>query len=214
MKSMLKLIVFDCDGVLFDSRNANRQYYNSLLSHFNRPPMDEEEMDYVHMHSAAESIAHIFRHYPEHSFEEIDGYRREIGYAPFLPYMKIEEDLVQFLDTVKDSHHLAISTNRGNTMSPLLQLYKLEGYFAKVVTSETAPRPKPAPDGLLEILEHFRCSAAEAIFIGDSSIDQQHAAACGVPLIAFKNKDLHADFHVDSFMEILRLPPFTPSSSA
>lgn len=31
MKKTLRLLVFDCDGVLFDSRLANKEYYNYIL---------------------------------------------------------------------------------------------------------------------------------------------------------------------------------------
>ena len=62
---MLKLIVFDCDGVMFDSRYANQQFYNRLLTQFNHPPMDEGELEYVHMHNVTDSVNHIFRNYPE-----------------------------------------------------------------------------------------------------------------------------------------------------
>ncbi len=205
---MLKLIVFDCDGVMFDSRLANQEYYNNLLRKFNHPDMDEDELEYVHMHNAVDSVKHIFRKYPDDDFEEIERFRREIGYDPFLQYMTMEPDLVEFLETVKDRYHLAISTNRANTMVPLLQIFKLDQYYGKVVTSATATRPKPAPDGLLEIMEHFDCKAEETIFIGDSILDRQHSAACDVELIAFKSEKLPAEYHVNSFMEILELSPF------
>ncbi len=205
---MLKLIVFDCDGVMFDSRMANQKYYNHLLTHFKHPPMDEEELEYVHMHNASDSVKHIFRKYPEDDFVEIEKFRQNLGYESFLQYMKMEDDLVEFLEIVKESYHLAISTNRANTMMPLLKTFNLEGYYGKVVTSETAAKPKPAPDGLLEILKHFNCTADEAIFIGDSIIDREHTDSCNVALIAFKNKKLPAEYHVNSFMEIFSLPPF------
>lgn len=205
---MLKLIVFDCDGVMFDSRNANKQYYNSLLTHFNHPPMDEEELEYVHMHNATDSVAHIFRKYPDDDVAKIEKFRQSQGYDPFLKYMIMEKDLVEFLEVVKTRYHLAISTNRANTMLPLLETFDLDTYFGKVVTSATATRPKPAPDGLLEILGHFDCKPDETIFIGDSILDRQHSASCGVELIAFKNEALQAEYHVSSFMEILSLEPF------
>jgi len=205
---MIRLIIFDCDGVMFDSRRANQEYYNQLLTHFNHPPMDEKELEYVHMHNAPDSVRHIFRHYPEHDFAHIESYRKELGYDRFLTFMHLEEDLIEFLETVSPEYHLAISTNRGNTMMPLLQLFELEKFFTKVVTSETAGRPKPAPDGLLEILGYFNCAPQESIFIGDSIIDRQHSASCNVELIAFKNPSLDAEYHVSSFMEILSLPPF------
>ena len=57
-------VIFDCDGVMFDSRQANRNYYNHLLARFGRPAMCEEDVAYVHMHTADDSIKHIFRGTP------------------------------------------------------------------------------------------------------------------------------------------------------
>ncbi len=205
---MLKLIVFDCDGVMFDSRLANQEYYNHLLSHFKHPPMDDAELEYVHMHSSTDSVKFLFQKYPNDDFTEIEKFRMTLGYEPFLEYMKMEDDLLEFLEETKNRYHLAISTNRANTMIPLLKTFQLDGYFGKVVTSETAARPKPAPDGLLEILAYFGCLPSEAIFIGDSIIDREHTASCDVKLIAFKNEKLSAEYHVSSFMEIFSLPPF------
>ena len=204
----LKLVIFDCDGVMFDSKFANQTYYNHLLEHFGYPQMDAEELEYVHIHNVHESVGHIFRHYPDQDLRAVDSYRQEIGYAPFLQYMNMEKDLVQFLEICKPKYQLAVSTNRTNTMEPILELFKLGGYFTKVMTAENARRPKPAPDALLEILDHCSCSVDEAIYIGDSIIDRQHSEGCGMRLIAFRNKELDAEFHVDSFMEILELEPF------
>ena len=205
---MLKLIVFDCDGVMFDSKKANNMYYNHLLAHFGLPPMTASEEDFVHMSNVTDAVKHIFHHYQHPQLDEVHDYRKKTEYTPFLQYMKMEPDLRAFLEITKLKYHLAISTNRTNTMVPLLQSYGLENYFGIVMTAETAKRPKPAPDGLEAILKHFDCKSDEAIFIGDSIIDEQHAAACKVALIAFKSPTLDASYHVRSFMEILSLPPF------
>lgn len=205
---MLKLIVFDCDGVMFDSKKSNTMYYNFLLAHFGLAPMSSCEEDFVHMNNVTESIRHIFRHYQQPSLAEVEDLRLRTDYGGFLQYLEMEPDLPAFLDATRPRFHLAISTNRTNTMMPLLESYGLEHYFGMVMTAATAPRPKPAPDGLVVILDHFGCRPDEAIFIGDSCFDQQHAAACGVPLIAFKNPTLDATYHVRSFREILDLPPF------
>lgn len=205
---MLKLIIFDCDGVMFDSRIANREYYNHLLVHFGRPLMDENEINYVHMHNVRESIRHIFRRFPDQDMTIVDTYRKGLDYTPYFRFMHMEKDLIQFLDCAKSKFSLAISTNRTTTMMPLLQEFKLQAYFEKVMTAENARKPKPAPDALIEILEHFNYQTDEAIYIGDSIIDRQHTEALGMRLIAFKNPALPAEFHVSSFMEICSLPPF------
>lgn len=204
---MLKLIVFDCDGVMFDSREANRIYYNDLLASFGRPQMSEAELQYVHSHSVTASVAHIFRHYPGQDLDAVNRHRQQSSYTPYLAHMIIEPDLIGFLELVRDRYHLAISTNRTTTMGPLLEAYSLSSYFDKVVTALDVDNPKPAPDALFTIFEHFGCKAGETIFIGDSEVDRLHTQAASVELIAFKSPALKARYHVTSFMEILELPP-------
>ena len=204
----LKLVIFDCDGVMFDSKFANQTYYNHLLQHFGYPNMDADELEFIHMHNVNDSTIHIFRHYPDQNLQEVDLFRQTTGYAPFLKHMKMGKDLIQFLDICTPRYQLAVSTNRTNTMEVILEIFKLKDYFVKVMTAENAKRPKPAPDALLEILEHCKCEADEAIYIGDSIIDREHSSGCGMRLIGFKNEKLPAEYHVSSFMEILRLPPF------
>jgi len=205
---MIKLIIFDCDGVMFDSRMANREYYNHLLKYFGKPIMTEDELEYVHMHNVNMSIRHIFRNYPDQDLATIEAYRRQLDYSPFIRYMRMEDDLIPFLNYAQSRFNLAISTNRTNTMLPLLKEFRLEKYFGKVMTADNARLPKPAPDALIEILSYFNRSQDEAIYIGDSIVDRQHTEAAGMRLIAFKNPELPADFHVSSFMEICTLPPF------
>jgi beta-phosphoglucomutase-like phosphatase (HAD superfamily) len=204
----LKLVIFDCDGVMFDSKFANQTYYNHLLQHFGYPNMDADELEFIHMHNVNDSTSHIFRHYPDQNLQEVDLFRQKTGYAPFLKHMKMEDDLVEFLEICTPRYQLAVSTNRTNTMEAILEIFKLNDYFVKVMTAENAKRPKPAPDALLEILEHCKCEVDEAIYIGDSIIDREHSSGCGMRLIGFKNENLPAEYHVNSFMEILQLPPF------
>ena len=207
---MLKLVIFDCDGVLFDSRDANRAYYNKLLKQFDCPPLNEEEVDYVHSHNVTDSVAHIFRNHARVRQELIDRYRTELDYTPFLKHMIMEPDLMEFLQLIKPRYHTAISTNRTTTMPMLLDIFKLRPWFEQVVTSLDTPRPKPSPDGLRMILDNFRVDISETIYIGDSIVDLEHTQSMDVKMIAFKNPKLQAEYHVNSFMEILRLEPFIP----
>ena len=205
---MLKLVVFDCDGVMFSSRESNRRYYNDLLTAFSCPPMDEEELNYVHIHNVRNSVAHIFRNHGHIDPKSIEAHRLGLDYAPYLPFMTMEPDLLRFLAFIKPTYQTAISTNRTDTMEIILDTFALRPWFDMVVTALNAPHPKPSPDGLLMILDHFQVQPHEAIYIGDSVIDQEHCAGAGVDLIAFRNRALDARYHVDDFMSIAGLPPF------
>ena len=203
----LKLFIFDCDGVMFDSKDANRIYYNQLLGEFGHPPMNEQEEDYVHSHNVLDSVNYIFRKYPR-EIAEVNEFRKSVDYTPFLKYMAIEPDLKKFLDILKPKYHTAISTNRSTTMSSVMKMHDLAPYFDLVVTSLDVEHPKPHAEGLVKILDFFQLSADEAIYIGDSMVDREHTAAVEMRLISFKNPELPAEYHVNCFLDIQHLPFF------
>jgi beta-phosphoglucomutase-like phosphatase (HAD superfamily) len=203
----LKLVIFDCDGVMFDSKDANRIYYNHLLEEFGHPLMDEQEEDYVHSHNVLDSVNFIFRKYPR-EIEEVNQYRISVDYTPYLKYMVIEPDLKQFLGMLKPKFYTAISTNRSNTMPSVMKMHDLESYFDLVVTSLDVEQPKPHTEGLVRILNHFQLSASEAVYIGDSMVDREHTAGVNMRLISFKNPELPAEYHVNRFLDIPHLPIF------
>ncbi|MDF1613931.1 HAD family hydrolase [Desulfurivibrio dismutans] len=205
--SEIKLVVFDCDGVMFDSRGANREYYNRIRAHFGHPPMDEEELEYVHMHRVEDSVRYIFRNFPD-DLPAAASFHRELDYTPFLRYMYMEPDLIQFLDYLRPQRKTAISTNRTTTMPIVLEMFQLAPFFDQVVTAHDVANPKPHPEALEWIMENLGVGPDHTIYIGDSQVDREHTAAAGIPLIAFKNPALNAEYHVASFMEIVKLPPF------
>ncbi|RUM86976.1 MAG: hypothetical protein DSZ24_07210, partial [Thermodesulfatator sp.] len=96
----------------------------------------------------------------------------------------------------------AISTNRTTTMGRLLEIYGLEPYFDLVMTALKSPRPKPHPEALLVILEHFGVPPEEALYIGDSEVDLKLCRAVRVPLAAYKNPSLPADYHLRGYRDL------------
>jgi beta-phosphoglucomutase-like phosphatase (HAD superfamily) len=203
----LKLVIFDCDGVMFDSKYANRKYYNHMLEKFGHPLMNEEEEDYVHSHNVFDAVDHIFASYPD-EIEKVHHYRITVDYTPFLKYMVMEPDLKEFLSILKPKFHTAISTNRSTTMPAVMEMYDLNPYFDLVVTSLDVEQPKPHVEALVKILDHFQVSADEAVYIGDSMVDREHTSGLNMRLISFKNPELPAEYHVSRFLDIPHLPIF------
>ena len=199
-KQEIGAVVFDCDGVMFDSREANIHFYNHLLTHFRLPPMEEDEVDFVHMHTADESIRHIFQGTPH--VQEALAYRWKMDYTPFIRDMLMEPGLKELLSWLKPRFGLAVATNRSNTIGDVLETHGLKGFFDIVVSSLDVENPKPHPEGLLKILDFFKLSAAQAFYVGDTAIDYETSKGAGVFFIAYKNKELEADFHAESLMDI------------
>ncbi len=199
----ISAVIFDCDGVMFDSRQANINFYNHLLDHFSLPPMREESVSFVHMHTADESVRHIFRGTPY--VEKAQAYRLQVDYGPFIKDMIMEPGLKALLEALKPRFGLAVATNRSNTIGPVLESFGLKEYFDLVISSLDVKNPKPHPESIFKILEFFQLNPRDALYVGDSAVDDETAKAARVPFVAYKNKDLEADHHVDVLLDIVRL---------
>ena len=201
--SSVKAIIFDCDGVMFDSKDANDAYYNHILMHFGKPAMSKKESAYVHMNTARASLAYLFR--KDDRAEEAEAYRQQLSYLPFISDMKMEPYLVEFLAFLKPLYKTAVATNRSDTMDRVLEEHGLTDRFDRVVTSLDVTRPKPDPECLFDILAHFELQPDEAFYIGDSEIDEKTAKAAQVRFVAYKNPALVADIHISSFAQMQAL---------
>ncbi len=196
----IKVVAFDCDGVLFDTEKANMAYYNEVLKNFNKPGMTKRQFSYTHMHTVDESIAYLFE---EKSLRAAaHTFRKSMSYMPFIKYMKIEPGLKPLLSELRPDYKIAIATNRTDTMDRVLMEYGLEGLFDLVVTAFDVKHPKPDPEPLNKILTHFEIKAHQAIYIGDSKLDELAADAAEIPFVSYDNTSLNAAFHIKSLVEI------------
>jgi phosphoglycolate phosphatase len=195
-----EVIIFDCDGVLFDSRKANRAYYDHLLNRFGRPSMNETDLDYVHTHTAGESIAYLFPDPGQR--EDVLAYNRGLDYSPFILLMELEPGLGDLLQAIRPAIRTAISTNRSTTIQAILKVFQLESFFDLVVSSLDVRRPKPDPESVYKILNHFQVRPGQVLYLGDSEVDAQTARNAGVPFAAYKNPALEADLHFHSFFQL------------
>jgi HAD superfamily hydrolase (TIGR01509 family) len=196
----IKVVAFDCDGVLFDTEEANWAYYNHLLKHFGRPTMTPEQFAYAHQHTLNESIAYLFK--DKDAIAAVYDYRQTMDYSAYLKLLKVEPDLVPLLTKIRAKLKTAIATNRSDTMNRLLAEFALTEYFDLVVTSFDIRRPKPYPDALLKILDHFDIEAHQALYVGDSQVDVEAARAAEIPFVAFRNETLPTEYHIGSLKEL------------
>jgi len=193
---------------MFDTSGANTAYYNRILKHLGRPELTPDQFAYCHMHTVDNALKFLFEDAGQ--LEAALAFRRRMGYRDFIPMMKIEPHLKPLLRQLRPRIKTAVGTNRSDTMDAILEVHGLAGDFDLVVTSRDVPAPKPAPDILTRALDHFRIAADEAIYIGDSRLDEQAAQAAGIPLVAYRNAELKAWRHVDRLDAVHDLLNGTP----
>jgi len=200
-----KAIIFDCDGVLFDSKDANIAFYNQILSQFHLDPMTQEEVEYVHVSTAEGALRYLLSGRDPQLMEKVLNHRPRIDYTPFIHLMHMEPNLKELLTALPHRIKRAISTNRSYTIGDVLRIHGLEGEFDLVISALDVKNPKPDPESALKILHHFAIAPSEALFVGDSTTDQQAAQGAGVPFIAYKNRSLQAEYYIDNLLAIKKI---------
>jgi len=204
-KWKIRCVIYDCDGVLFDSIEANKKLYNDLCALVGRSPLNEEEARYVHMHTVYETIQRIFgkeNGLEKKALELIKG----IDWRDYVIYLKMEPYLLQILNLLKSNGILrVINTNRTTSMKYIMEHFGLRPFFDMVVTALDVKNPKPHPESVEMILQKLNLDKEETIFVGDSEVDQQTAKSSGVKFIAYKNKDIVSDAYIDDHLALLNL---------
>ncbi|MEJ5349079.1 MAG: HAD family hydrolase [Desulfosoma sp.] len=196
-------VVFDCDGVLFDSREANIRFYNFVMERFGRPPLRPDQVDYIHMHSARESLEYLLGSGSD--LEAAWAFCQSLDFRMFNRYLKKEPGLDDLLQYLKPRCLLAMATNRTVSTLDLLASFHLDKAFDLVVTAADVTHPKPHPESMEKILTAFRALPDHVLFIGDSQVDALLAQRTGVIFAAYKNPSLSAHIHVPSFAELKAL---------
>lgn len=200
----LKGIVFDCDGVLFESRSANLAYYNAVLKHFGVAPVRPEETERAHLCHTAASPQVFAELLGAERAKEALAMAAVLDYRSFISEMLPEPFLAETLAALAASYPLAIATNRGVSMLEILEHFALSNYFSTVVTSRDVPRPKPYPDMLHLAAQRLGFAEGELLFVGDSELDQAAARGAGMRFVAYRNGTIGGRC-VDSHRDLLEL---------
>jgi phosphoglycolate phosphatase len=161
-----KVVAFDCDGVMFDSTESNKAYYNQVLAHFGKPELTAEQFAFTHMHTADDSMAYLFR--DDERLQEAQAYRRQMTYMPFIRHMEMEPHLKPLLIRLRNLYRTAIASNRTDTMTKVLEVHGLENDFDFVVSALDVRRPKPYPDQLFKIMDYFKVAFLKKLFMWET----------------------------------------------
>lgn len=186
MMAQMKILVFDCDGVLFNSMQANIAYYSAILQRFKQPPIEsaaDARAGICHIGSSPQVFAALLG---EDQVEAAMEVAQQIDYANFFPELIPEPYLYECLEELAARLPLAVATNRRGSLHDIVAHFNLGRYFSHLVTSCDVPRPKPYPDMLHQVALLGGCEADELVYVGDSEYDRMAAHRAGAEFIAYK----------------------------
>ncbi|WP_027630993.1 HAD family hydrolase [Ruminiclostridium cellobioparum] len=177
---MIKAVIFDFDGVLFNSREVQRKALNESyrLVVKNGQPSFEEFLSH-----SGDSIFNILKKMglPEEMAGYYLGLIKENAGG-----VKIYDGINELLDQLRrDGFRLAICTGRDkkSTMQ-LIDMNSLNDYFDVIVCADDVLYPKPNPQILNQAVGQLDMVKESCVMIGDSCNDLICAKNAGVKSIA------------------------------
>src|SRR6266852_7585557 len=188
--SMLELVIFDADGVLFDSTESNTAYYNAIFARIGEPPMDPEE-EKAGVFMSAPQVFDLRAAGDAARIERMREVARTMDATPFFNLMRPMIQLREFLTDLKRRYRIGLATNRSATIPALIYYLGLDGVFDAVASARDKVRPKPAPDIVRLCLERAGVAPERAVYVGDSQIDAEAASGAGAHFLGVGARVVH-----------------------
>jgi phosphoglycolate phosphatase len=187
---MIELVIFDADGVLFDSVEANIAYYNAIFGAIGEPPLSPTEEREGIYYAAVQMFERRARADRE-KLARMKEVARDLDSEPFFKLLRPPFELRPFMVELKRSYRLALATNRSATVPALVDYLELADIFEAIASARDKVRPKPAPDILELCIRRAGVEPQHAIYVGDSQIDREAATAAGIRFIGVGQRVEH-----------------------
>ena len=211
---MTRLIIFDFDGTLGDTRANIVLTLQQTLETLGYPPVDEGAIIATIGLPLEESFARLISGLSEEEKERCARTYREI-------FEKNRKILIPKLfphvyETLGSLHAQGItmsvaSSRRAISLNAFLQEMGIAPFFSFVLGADNVSKAKPDPEPVLQTLRATGYRADEALMVGDMPVDILMGARAGARTVGFtygnsSREDLKAagaDYVFDRFSQLL-----------
>jgi phosphoglycolate phosphatase len=185
-KENLKLLVFDLDGTLIDSRADLAASINAMLNHFGRSSLPEDVIASYIGDGASMLVRRSLGDPADEDFVEqaVDyflSYYREHK----LDHTHLYDGVLESLERLRASagaypRQMAVLSNKPVGPSrEICQALELKPYFFQIYGGNSFPTKKPDPAGLLALIAEAYVRPEETLMIGDTDVDVLTARNAG-----------------------------------
>ncbi len=188
---MTKVIVFDLDGVLVDTKMIHYEALNLALEKFKFEKISIN--DHVKIFDGLPTskkleILHKKNKLPKKKFKQINQYKQKITSKILKSRIKKNAKLINLIKFLHKNYKIAIATNAVKlTLNICLKQLGIDKYVDYKLSNENVNNPKPNPEIYLRIFLYFGIYPSEAIIFEDSHYGREAAVSSGAQLYPVKN---------------------------
>jgi phosphoglycolate phosphatase len=210
---MKKLILYDLDGTLADTRRDIIVSVRHALTMLQGPELTDEEIKDCVGTGLHALIKQVFRTEDEKLADRGSKLYREHYKKHMLDHTQLYEGARECLEYFKDRKQ-AVITNKPNPFSSqILAALGVADYFIAILAGDNGLPFKPDPAAIHHLMEATNAAEAEVLFIGDSPVDIEAARNAGVEVVTLSHgfaseatlREAKPDHIVRDFSELLCL---------
>ena len=187
---MIKVIIFDLDGVLVDTKLIHFEALNSALKKYNFEEISID--DHVKIFDGLPTIEKLkliqkTKKLPKRSFSKIQKYKQKITSEILKRRIKKNNKIIKIMRNLHNKYKIVVATNAINsTLNICLNKLGIKKYVDFKLSNEDINKPKPNPEIYLRIFIRFGIYPSEALIIEDSHYGREAAISSGAKLLPIK----------------------------
>ena len=185
---MIKLVIYDLDGTIVDSLPLVSKILNDIRVLSGKSPITKEALlPWISMGSV-DLVANALDIPLANAGHELIKFRAvysKMTTPSSSLYPEIYDTLVQLTGPM--NLKLAICTNKPRKLAEkVLAELGIARFFPFMNAGGDFPNKKPAIENVYSCLQYFSVEPHEAIYVGDSRVDQQLALKADIPFVHYR----------------------------
>ena len=202
---MIKHIIWDFDGTLFDSYPG---MVNAFLRALKKYEIEAEydEVLKLFLNSEKTAVQYYQKRFllGEELIEVYQDEKSHIDLSSMLPFPYAKEVCQRIKEAGRYNY---ILTHRGSTTYDILRKNGMVELFTEIVTKDNQFARKPDPEAIYYLLDKYQIHPKEAMIVGDREIEILLGQKAKVKTCFYESgnrePELQADYRVKSLEEVL-----------